>query len=303
MKFPISSFSSALTLYKILSFPHPISQKNTTKASQILDLPNYIAITPNHRHFTTFNYETLCNCDVDRYITCDVSLPIQTIKTSDCIFALLYDNKSVIFHQCNFRLLPELTKSNIFELSPASIILTNAKEVTLKCPNKTSTLPGCQFCIQNIPCSCTLQTSTITYHPRLVNCQEKLQEPSDIKDHLNLKKIAKSAKKDETIFQNLAEPLLDGQITLDSNWPDTNGYLAIASITIGGISFVVLDKMNTRGSRKKRKAATKTTTLEATTRQEETQPPIVPDPVPNHLSTLEGVAVMDPYISYYKSTR
>ncbi|CAC5358968.1 unnamed protein product [Mytilus coruscus] len=44
----------------------------------------------------------------------------------------------------------------------------------------------------------------------------------------------------------------------------------------------VLDKMNTRGSRKKRKAATKTTTLEATTRQEETQPPIIPDPVPNH---------------------
>ncbi|CAC5362606.1 unnamed protein product [Mytilus coruscus] len=201
MKFPISSFSSALTLYKILSFPHPISQKNTTKASQILDLPNYIAITPNHRHFTTFNYETLYNCDVDR-------------------------------------LLPELTKPNIFELSSASILLTNAKEVTLKCPNKTSTLPGCQFCIQNIPCSCTLQISTITYQPRLVNCQEKLQETSDIKDHLNLKKIAKSAKKDETIFQNLAEPLLDGQITLDSNWPDTNGYLAIASITIGGISFI-----------------------------------------------------------------
>ncbi|CAG2224481.1 unnamed protein product [Mytilus edulis] len=290
MKFPISSFSSALTLYKILSFPHPISQKNTTKASQILDLPTYVAITANHRHFTTFNYETLYNCEFDRYITCDVSLPIQTIKTSSCIFALLHDNKSVIFDQCNFRLLPELTKPNIFELSPASILLTNAKEVTLKCPNKTSTLPGCQFCIQNIPCSCTLQTSTITYHPRLVNCQEKLQEStrlypinlallhaffgfdkvksyfgnayfktavnisipnfkfynhkfnsilaSDIKDHLNLKKIAKSAKKDETIFQNLAEPLLDGQITLDSNWPDTNGYLAIASITIGGISFI-----------------------------------------------------------------
>ncbi|CAC5421761.1 unnamed protein product [Mytilus coruscus] len=52
--------------------------------------------------------------------------------------------------------------------------------------------------------------------------------------------------------------------------------------------------MNTRGSRKTRKAATKTTTLEATTRQEETQPPIEPDPVPNHPSTSGGVAVMDP---------
>ncbi|CAC5362550.1 unnamed protein product [Mytilus coruscus] len=143
MKFPISSFSSALTLYKILSFPHPISQKNITKATHILDLPNYIAITTNRRNFKTFNYETLYNCDVERF-------------------------------------LPELTKPNIFELSPASILLTNAKE-----------------------------------------------------------KIAKSAKKDEIIFQNLAESLLDGQITLDSNWPDTNGYIGIASITIGGISFIV----------------------------------------------------------------
>ncbi|XP_052086251.1 uncharacterized protein LOC127723599 isoform X2 [Mytilus californianus] len=51
--------------------------------------------------------------------------------------------------------------------------------------------------------------------------------------------------------------------------------------------------MNTRGSRKKRKAATKTTTLETTTRQEETQLPIVTDPVPNHPSTSGGVAVVD----------
>ncbi|CAC5362588.1 unnamed protein product [Mytilus coruscus] len=268
----------------------PFGQKNTTKTSQILDLPNNIAITPNHRHFTTFNYETLYNCDFDGYITCDVSLPFQTIKTSSCIFALLHDNKSVIFEQWNFRVLPELTKPNIFELPPAPILLTNAKEVTLKCPNKTSTLPGCQFCIQNIPCSCSLQTSTITYHPRLVNCQEKLQGStrlypinlallhaffgfdkvksyfgntyfktainisipnfefynhkfnsilaSDNKDLLDLKKIAKSAKKDEVIFQKLTESLLDGQITLDSNWPDTNGYLGVASITIGGISFL-----------------------------------------------------------------
>ena len=45
MKFPISSFSKPLTLFKAISFPHPIKQTNTTHASQILDLPTFIAIT------------------------------------------------------------------------------------------------------------------------------------------------------------------------------------------------------------------------------------------------------------------
>jgi hypothetical protein len=59
--------------YSFISVPHPISQTNTTKASQILNLPNYIALTPNHRHFTTFNYDTLYACDFNNYVTCDIS--------------------------------------------------------------------------------------------------------------------------------------------------------------------------------------------------------------------------------------
>jgi hypothetical protein len=48
---------------------------------------------------------------------------------------------------------------------------------------------------------------------------------SDQIDHLSLIKIVTAAKSNEKMFQNLAEPLLDGQIELDLNWPDVNGYL------------------------------------------------------------------------------
>ena len=61
---------------------------------------------------------------------------------------------------------------------------------------------------------------------------------SDQIDHLSLIKMVNAAKSDEKIFQNLAEPLLDGQIELDSNWPDVNGYLGLISIILGGISFI-----------------------------------------------------------------
>ena len=72
-QFPLTAYATPLLLYNIISVPQPISQTNTTKASQILNLPNYIALTPNHRHFTTFNYDTLYACDFNNYITCDMS--------------------------------------------------------------------------------------------------------------------------------------------------------------------------------------------------------------------------------------
>lgn len=55
------------------------------------------------------------------------------------------------------------------------MLLTNIPEVTIKCPNSTVKTPGCKYCIQNIPCLCTIRTPTITYHPKLVNCQENQQ--------------------------------------------------------------------------------------------------------------------------------
>ena len=90
-------------------------------------------------------------------------------------FALFPDNKTLIFKQCNFRFLPELRNPDIFEISPTSVLLTNIPEVTIKCPNSTVKTPGCKHCIQNIPCLCTIRTPTITYHPKLVNCQENQQ--------------------------------------------------------------------------------------------------------------------------------
>lgn len=53
---------------------------------------------------------------------------------------------------------------------------------------------------------------------------------ADQKHHLSLKKMAKLAKKDETVFQSLAESMLAGQIdfTVDS-FPDTSGTIAIVA--------------------------------------------------------------------------
>lgn len=65
------------------------------------------------------------------------------------------------------------------------------------------------------------------------------------KTHLNLSKMVKAAKKDELVFQSLTEPLIEGNIQINSSWPSVSDIidfvaLAISSIAIIGVIFTFL---------------------------------------------------------------
>lgn len=58
---------------------------------------------------------------------------------------------------------------------------------------------------------------------------------NDHKVHLNLKKIASAVKNDQKIFKSLAEPLLDGQIQIPQEWPNTSDIITLVSLILAGI--------------------------------------------------------------------
>lgn len=58
---------------------------------------------------------------------------------------------------------------------------------------------------------------------------------ADMKSHLSLSKMAAAAKKSAVIYQSLTEPLLEGDINLDSQWPTTDNifvYCSVAAIVV-----------------------------------------------------------------------
>lgn len=61
---------------------------------------------------------------------------------------------------------------------------------------------------------------------------------NDAKSHLNLKKMVEATKKDKKIFQQLAEPLLDGQIEITPPWPTTYDILTIVSMGIAIVAMI-----------------------------------------------------------------
>ena len=62
----------------------------------------------------------------------------------------------------------------------------------------------------------------------------------DRKIHLSLDKMAQNAKNDDVIFQNQAEPLLDGEISLDPDWFSTTNIMLIATMGIAATCLVAL---------------------------------------------------------------
>lgn len=60
----------------------------------------------------------------------------------------------------------------------------------------------------------------------------------DQREHITLTKMAKVAKKEGVIFQNLAETLLDGKFDINNNWPDLNGILGLIGAILASLTFL-----------------------------------------------------------------
>lgn len=298
LRFPVSSHTKPLNLYKIISMPVPIN--HTSKhATKLVSLANYLAVTNSHDYYTTLTTDDLTNCVHGQTIFCPFNVALTPTQVPGCTIALFNNDVDLVNKHCNFRFFHNHLITNIVELTPTSVLVyRNNNTITLNCPDHQTLIPPCSLCIVNIPCKCSLSSRTIYFAPRLVECysekslyptndtsdfsvlhpvnlalltqffdedrlkhllgdttfpsQVTLEVPdfriyshnmsnllaADTEQHLNLKKMALAAKKDAQIFQTLTEPLLTGDIQLQSEWPDLNAILIFITFTIGFLSFI-----------------------------------------------------------------
>ncbi|CAC5380844.1 unnamed protein product [Mytilus coruscus] len=62
---------------------------------------------------------------------------------------------------------------------------------------------------------------------------------ADHQMHLNLKKMTAAVRNDSKIFKTLSEPLLDGIISIQSDWPDLNAILVITPLGLGSLANII----------------------------------------------------------------
>ena len=175
LKFPISTLEANLDVFEILTFPVPINQ-TSNHATQLLDLPQYLAISVTENYYMTLTKSEWTNYHGQSNKLCPSQMPLIPISSPSCLPALYYKNKTDIRNYCDFRFRPEALKTSLTQIQPGEVLAYNISEFTLKCGTTVKTaMSGCHFCVFQLPCNCEIHGEDIFLPPFLHNCQNETE--------------------------------------------------------------------------------------------------------------------------------
>ncbi|KAK3100591.1 hypothetical protein FSP39_022245 [Pinctada imbricata] len=169
VKFPVSTHEKPLQLYKIITLPVPLNN-TSNHATQLLNIPDYLAVTHHHDYFVHLSSTDLQKCTSTPLSLCTNNLPLSPLSTPDCIMAIFENKPKRVAKLCDFRFVPNILKSQLIELSSTSVIVYKVDSLKRNCPDEQTIVEGCTFCLMNIPCKCSFSTDTLYLPPRLVSC-------------------------------------------------------------------------------------------------------------------------------------
>ena len=61
----------------------------------------------------------------------------------------------------------------IFELNPTTILIYKVSLLSLECDQNQTMVTGCNFCLMQVPCMCSVTTTQFYLKPRLTACQNE----------------------------------------------------------------------------------------------------------------------------------
>ena len=171
LKVPISYSKDSLNLYRVLSFPVPIN--DTAKhATQILNMPDYFAITPDQQFYVHLSQTQLASCKGSMNKHCHMNLPLSPVTRDSCSLGLFSNNKGIIKDLCNIRFIQDAIVPKVTELTANKVLLYDSPILSMECNGKHKMTRGCNFCIFDLPCQCSLSSDAFYLPQRLISCKQ-----------------------------------------------------------------------------------------------------------------------------------
>ena len=102
VKFPLGFHDQPMKLFRILHYPVPVTN-GSSHATQIANLPTYLAISHLNDSYTVLHNSALNECSFDKSsVNCHFSVPLRPKANPHCVLALYNGNKSEIHNLCKF---------------------------------------------------------------------------------------------------------------------------------------------------------------------------------------------------------
>ena len=172
VRFPVTSHKHPFNLLRIINFPVPVNS-SSQHATKLIDTPKYLAVANNQQYYVTLDTNEVTSCKGDNILQCEFNKALIPVTTPSCILGIFMNNKKMVKDFCEFRFLKDYLQSNIIELSHSSVLVYNVFNIDLSCPGEQKILPGCHFCIINLPCKCSMKTKDLQFSHRLIDCHNK----------------------------------------------------------------------------------------------------------------------------------
>ena len=187
IRIPVTSTTTAFTLYWIHSVPIPVSANQEDQT--VIDIPEpYIAISLDKLFYMSLSESQYQFCTGNNLKRCKQALTMQEISYPSCALALFYDNPRSVAKLCSVSFLPksQFHQSHVITVADnAYLTFTLDKNWIQTCPGKAPVeIKPCKLCIVRLPCACSLKGQTFFIPPTLQHCK---YEPTPVVNHsLNL---------------------------------------------------------------------------------------------------------------------
>ena len=170
IEFPITSHPLHLQVYKVDSYPVPLNY-TTTHATQLLNLPPFIAFSTDGLYFAELASDEWNQCLHTHHRPCHLPVPYQQTAYPTCTAALYNQQQDHIKTLCDFRFIYHAINPSLVLLPDHSYIVSNMSSLSVTCPSSVYTIKGCMFCIFKMPCACSIAAVHKYLPPQMANCR------------------------------------------------------------------------------------------------------------------------------------
>ena len=175
LKIPITPQAHKFSLFRITTFPIPLHNAST-QATQLLDVTPFLAVSTDTKFFMEMDDATVDSCKGSHVKQCPNAHYITSSDFPTCSIALLFEQTSSVKTLCNFKYLHYHIPSFILPVSETTLLLSSISSVTYTCTNLPSRVEqGCNYCIIEVPCFCSITADSFIHPPRISNCVKDTQ--------------------------------------------------------------------------------------------------------------------------------
>jgi len=167
---PLGPLPIALYLYEVHVFPmpNPDESKHTTI---LTGLPKYLGYHPLSSYYLEFQTKPDVTMTKLFYLEDSTSV-LKPVSRMTCVLALFHDDSSAIHRLCQFAVLTNAIRPDLFALDSKHVMITNMSHVAIHCPDRPARNVSCPMsCRVTVPCRCSLISDFFYVPERVENCR------------------------------------------------------------------------------------------------------------------------------------